>query len=191
MRSEAELRAIDIDSNPTENKWASCLPIPAVTSTGSLTVTFLDRQLMRRGQPVLQGLAPVGYTAEMGISLTLHARSQRTVLYEDLCLGRVEGVEASPGHWKIWQRVCEVRASGRDIRKGALEQLAIKVGLERPYHPEVYRRRELVSEGGLESVDLDELLRDFGVTDGVGADVDDLAEGLVDAPSLVDGKRRK
>jgi hypothetical protein len=191
MRSEAELEALDIDRNPAENKWASCLPIPAVTSTGSLTVTFLDRQLMRRGQPVMQGLAPIGYTAEMGVSLTRLAKAQRTVLYEDLCLGRVAGVEASPGHWKIWQRVCEVRASGRDIRKGALEQLAIKVGLERPYHPEVYRRRELVSDGGIESVDLDELLAGYGLSDSA-ADVDDLADGLMDdAPVLVDAKRRK
>lgn len=174
-RTEAEYEAISIDHNPIkENKWRDCYVVPTVTSEGVLSVTFLDRKLVKAGEPVLQGLAPVAYRPETGLSLTLHARSQGTVLYEDLCKGKVPGCEPSELHWKLWQRVVNLRSQGKEPRRGALEAAAKKLGIDKIYHPEIYRRRAMVSEGGFFAVDVDEVLDFAGLGGG------ELVEGLVD-----------
>lgn len=158
MRSQAEYESIDIDRNPYENKWRDAIAVPTVTATGVVNVTFLDKHLVRSGIPVLQGLAPVAYTQETGISLTVHARREGVVLYEDLCRGRIAGCEASPKHWHLWERIADLRAQGKEPRRGVPEASAARLGLDSIYHPEVYRRRSLVAEGGLFAVGVDEVL---------------------------------
>lgn len=172
MRTEAELNSIDIDQQPRANPWRDGVPVPTVTAEGALSVTFLNRRQVQAGEAVLQGLAPVAYTPEMGVSLTLHARASGSVLYEDLCAGKVAGAEASPKHWQLWRSVCELRAQGRDLRRGALEQAAKKLGLDQPLHPEVYRRRGLVSDGGFFAADAGDVLAFAGLADELG-DLDD------------------
>ena len=174
QRAQSEYEAIDIDRNPRPNPWQQGLPVATVSADGAFMVTFLDRELVRKGKPVLQGLAPVAFTSEMGIQVTMYARASGTVLYEDLCKGKIAGIEASPKHWQLWQRVCELRAQGKEPRRGALEQAAGKLGLSKIYHPEVYKRRSLVAEGGMFSADVDEILSFLGLEGG--AEVDDLFE---------------
>lgn len=179
MRSEAELNAIDIDQQPRANPWRSSIPVPTVTADGALTVTFLDRKQVQAGEPVLQGFTPVAYTPEMGINVTMHARAGGAVLYEDLCAGKVPGIEASPKHWQLWRSVCELRAQGRDLRRGALEAAATKLGLAKPLHPEVYRRRAAVGDGGYFAAGPEAVLALAGFD---GAEVVDQLDLVDDSP---------
>jgi hypothetical protein len=55
------------------------------------------------------------------------------VLYEDLCFGRVPGVDADMQAWERWQAVIKLRAASRDIDP--------RVSDAALYHPEVTKRR--------------------------------------------------
>jgi hypothetical protein len=63
--------------------------------------------------------------------LTRHARAKGVVFYRDMCLGAVAGVEASPIHWKIYEKISKMVAAGERV----------DVTPEMIYHPEVLRRR--------------------------------------------------
>ncbi len=101
------------------------------------------------------------------------------MLYEDLCKGRVHGVEASPEHWRFWQRLAELRKAGREPAPGSIPA-------EKFYHPEVLRRRERASQGGgLNSMDANEVARFLGFAkaepiDAFSAVFGEPADGIAD-----------
>lgn len=87
--------------------------------------------------------------SEGQIMLTKHARRLGMVLYRDMCMGLVEGVEASPVHWKIYEAVVQLKAKNQVPEHGALPA-------EKLYHPEVIRRRKL-DVGGVRRITKDEI----------------------------------
>jgi hypothetical protein len=158
-----------VEEAPLPSKWSDSLAVPSVGPDGQFNVTFFDRRLMRKGEPIKQGLTPVTYDQEQGIGLARWARDQGHVLYENLCKGEVAGVEASHQHWQIWISAVKLYASNRAPARGALEKVCEKLGLQSIFHPEVNRRRSQAANGGLFALGPDELLKFMGL-DGVVAD---------------------
>lgn len=158
-----------VDDGPPPNKWAESVAVPSVGPDGQFNVTFFDRRLIRKGEPIKQGLTPVTYDTEQGIGLAKWARDQGHVLYEELCKGNVAGADASPQHWQVWTSTAKLFASGRAPARGALEKVCERLGLQSIFHPEVERRRTESNNGGLFALGPDELLKFMGL-DGVKLD---------------------
>lgn len=57
------------------------------------------------------------------------------VSYEDLCKGRVAGVEADLDAWKRWESLCKHNATGKRLPEQLLDESKL-------LHPEVIRRRK-------------------------------------------------
>jgi len=104
-----------------------------------------------KGQIVIRHLTPSN-TKDIG-DVAIKTMSGRAVLdplyaargwvmYEDLCAGRVNGVEADANAWKRWQSLIEHNARGKALPKALRND-------DKLYHPEVARRRKA---GGLEVV---------------------------------------
>lgn len=138
---------------------------PVVDQYGNVQEVTLDSTLKHGGLRLVevhQGQA----------ILTIHADRHGYVFYRDLCYGRVDGVAASPIHWKIWEKVSQLRAAGKLPTK--------PLDPEDLYHPEVIRRRGL-SRDGFERVDMTAVIdeiRDQGVDDEDAREVA-RARGLV------------
>jgi hypothetical protein len=73
--------------------------------------------------------------------LTKHARDNGLVSYRDMCLGKIEGVEASAIHWRIYQKLTEMAANGQRPATDAITP-------EQMWHPEVVRRMAAEQAGG-------------------------------------------
>jgi hypothetical protein len=70
-------------------------------------------------------------------------------MYDDLCMGRVSGVEADPRKLEYWQRLVKLRATGHDVSAGSIPDAQF-------WHPEVLARRERAKRiGGLRVLDRD------------------------------------
>jgi hypothetical protein len=91
------------------------------------------------------------------VILTRRAREQGVVFYRDMCLGRIDGVEAAPEKWGHWLAVKKMRGRGLVPARGALS-------METLYHPECIRRAE-ANQGGVTRLDekaINDLLREAG-----------------------------
>lgn len=136
-KSNREVKFVDDDpSRP--NPWAG-RAFPAIGPNGDLIVRFADTDVAG-WQDAKAGQNPI--TLNSG-QPAIHPDFARRgfVLYEDMCKGRIAGVEASPQHWSFWLRMVELRKSGREPAPGSIPA-------EKFYHPEVLRRRERASSGG-------------------------------------------
>lgn len=110
--------------DPVPNPWA----YPTFAAVGP------------QGQIVVRHLEP-GKTGEIGdvpifvrdgeAGLSPRYARRGWALYEDLCHGRVPGVEADLDAWKRWETLCAVRARGGDLPHELIK-----------WHPEVYRREQ-------------------------------------------------
>lgn len=170
--------SIDIDEELEANPWRDCVAVPTIGPEGQFVVDFFDRAHIRAQKPIQRGTTVTVFTPETGIALTKWARERGWVLYEDLCAGDVKGVDASPEHWQLWQSIVKLYAAGRTLRRGALEQVASKLKLADPYHPEVKRRRGLQKDGGMLSMDADSVLEFLGFDKPGDAGEDDVLAGL-------------
>lgn len=73
------------------------------------------------------------------------------VLYDDLCRGRVQGVAPDHDALKRWQALCKIRAAGRELPRGTIDDVAF-------WHAEVARRREAAAAGrGSGTLTLDQI----------------------------------
>lgn len=163
-----------VEESPSPNKWRDSVAVPSVGPNGEFNVTFFDRALIKKGEEIKMGLTPVVYSPETGFGVPRWARGH--VLYEDLCAGAVAGVDASPKHWKVWQRVSSLFARGLAPATGALEGAVKAARLESIYHPEVERRRVQAGQGGLFALDAAELLAWIGLEGSSFDDLDDLED---------------
>ena len=82
--------------------------------------------------------------------LTEHAERLGYMFYRDLCLQGIpaKGVEASPVHWQIYQKLCELKDANRVPRT--------PLTAEDMYHPEVVRRRR-EDHSGVSRIDDDDM----------------------------------
>jgi hypothetical protein len=95
-------------------------------------------------------VTPEGMIVDAPISsLEKPGRDLGYVFYRDMCRGALPGVEASPVHWKIYQKVREMVATGRRPAQGSLK-------LEELYHPHILVMRGKASQG-LKKVGRDEM----------------------------------
>ena len=154
MSSKAKREVKFVDDDPTRpNPWEGRV-FPAIGPNGDLVIRFCDTDVAG-WQDAKAGQCPI--TLNSG-QPAIHPDFARRgfVLYEDLCRGRVPGVEASLEHWGYWQRLAELRRSGREPAPGSIPA-------EKFYHPEVLRRRERASQGGgLNSMDANEVAAFLG-----------------------------
>ncbi len=97
---------------------------------------FKNNKSLNDAVPWLTGPVRV-YDGQLSIT---HSEAERGwVLYEDLCKGKIEGVQADLDCWKWWQQRCEAYAL--DHRNWVLcEPSYLPTFL---LHPEVERRRNL------------------------------------------------
>lgn len=152
-----------LDESPPPNKWRDAVMIASVGPQGQFSVTPFDRYLLDKGEDIKMGLTPVTYNKDADRQFTIARGFPGYVLYEDLCMGRVPNVEASPEHWKLWQAIVKMYARGHAPARGALERAAAKIGLKSIFHPEVERRRKLVADGGFFALDVDEIMKLYGI----------------------------
>lgn len=126
-----EIQFVD-DSN--FNTWTGRV-FAAIGPSGQLITTFAERGEASSEQ----GQSPI--TVHKGAA-SIHPDFARRgfVLYQDLCMGRVPGVEASPAHWALWQKYVAAMAAGTIFAPGSIPP-------EKFYHPEVLRRRATAGDG--------------------------------------------
>lgn len=95
--------------------------------------------------------------------LTEHADRHGYTFYRDMCLYGIpaKGVEPSPVHWQIWQKVCEL--------KDANQVPDEPIPDEQMYHPEVVRRRK-ADHAGVTRIDPEAMAK---ILEGVRARHDD------------------
>lgn len=160
--TEQPYHPLDLDRLPGPNPWRDCVPIPAIGPNGDLAVRFVDKT----NKGASAGQSPIE-TSSSGKGL-VHPEFARLgwVLYEDLCDGRVPGVAASREHWTVWIRYVDMLAKGRVPAPGSIPE-------DRFYHPEVLRRRAKAAEGGLASMDANELAAYFGFSVDEASDLFD------------------
>lgn len=134
----ATAKLID-DERGNYNHWTGKV-YPAICPNGQLLVRFADTEF-EGWHDAKAGQNPVMLSAGKAV---VHPEFEKRgfVLYQDLCLGRVPGIEASPRHWETWLSYVKLMASGRIPQPGAISD-------EDFYHPEVLRRRAQASAGGL------------------------------------------
>lgn len=147
----ANAKLID-DERGTYNHWTGKV-YPAIGPDGQLLVRFADTEL-EGWHDAKAGQNPVMLSAGKAV---IHPEFEKRgfVLYQDLCLGKVLGIEASPKHWERWLQYVKLMASGRIPEPGAIRD-------EDFYHPEVLRRRSRASAGGLAVMSADELVKFLG-----------------------------
>lgn len=83
------------------------------------------------------------------------------VMYEDLCFGRVAGIEGDELAWKRWRSLCDLHAAGQPIPEG-------KLG-DDFWHPEVQRRQKDGRVPRLTAAQLRELFPGATIPDDDGA----------------------
>ena len=191
MSSKAKREVKFVDDDPTRpNPWEGRV-FPAIGPNGDLIIRFCDTDVAG-WQDAKAGQNPI--TLNSG-QPAIHPDFARRgfVLYEDLCKGRVHGVEASPEHWRFWQRLAELRKSGREPAPGSIPA-------EKFYHPEVLRRRERASQGGLNGMDALEVAAFLGFAEAQPVDAfsavfgeaaDDVAELPTELPTASPSSKRK
>lgn len=105
---------------------------PLVTPEGMI----VDAPISSLEKPGLRLVA----SHEGQLMLTKHARDLGYVFYRDMCRGALPGVEASPVHWQIYQKVRAMVATGRRPAQGSIT-------LEELYHPHILVMRGKASQG--------------------------------------------
>ena len=103
---------------------------PVVDEFGNVQAVIVQTRLDKPGLSIVA-------SHDGQLLLTRHGRQRGYVFYRDMCLGAVDGVEASPIHWKIYEKVRKMVASGQRV----------DVTAEMMYHPEVLRRRAKHTNG--------------------------------------------
>jgi hypothetical protein len=128
-----ETREKERANKMAENLTLENLRMPGAAPNAWSYPTFLA--IGPKGETAVRHLEPnklgemgdVPIKVESGIPHVSEAYKARGwVSYEDLCKGKVEGVEADPVAWIHWTSVCQLRAAGRDR--------------EIHWHPEIARR---------------------------------------------------
>lgn len=150
--SAFETNNIDSPENSRPfNPWRDALPIPAIGPKGELVVRFADP----KHPGAAAGQNPV--TVDEANRGSIHPAFARLgwVLYEDLCRGRIDGIESSPLHWEVWTKFVAKQAKGFVFAPGSIPE-------EEFYHPEVLRRRAKANDGGLLSLSSDDVAELFG-----------------------------
>ena len=160
------VRVVTPGQKPKRNTWKDRFPFAAVGPLGQFTITFVDKNLLAKGEEVRQGDVPV-VLREGSVFVPGAYKRAGWVLYKDLCLGETKA-EASPRHWELWSRFVDMMAAGKRPQRGALEATAKKMGLGGFFHPQVYELRERAKHGGVDALDVD------GLIDWLGLDVADV-----------------
>lgn len=176
MQIAAEIDIID-DRPPgvDANIYRTHVAVASVSPEGHFNVTFFDRARLATGEQVGLGDTPVIWS-DQARRFLVPAHKRGHVLYEDLCKGRAtrpsgEQIEPSPKHWKLWEKLCKLRSSGRAPGLGVLEKVAEEIG--GLYHPEVQRRRKAAGKGGIFALGPKELRKLLGFDDDDLDDLDD------------------
>jgi len=153
----------DLDNPRKSNPWRDCDTAAAIGPKGE----FVYRHFSKT-DPELRdaGIGNVPIRSFMGRAIISRDFERAGwVLYEDLCKGKVEGVEADMAKWAVWQRLISERAKGTRIQSRSVDD---KVYL----HAEVLRRREM---GGIHSA-TDDQVKQWAIEAGIPVDADlDLA----------------
>jgi hypothetical protein len=130
---------------------------PVVDPLGNVIAARVDTRLDKPGVRLV-------VEAHGELILTRHAKELGMVFYRDMCLGRIEGVEASAIHWNIYAEVKRKVAEGWRPPPGYLTP-------EKLYHPEIGRRRKQARVDGIHRASEDEVeallegIRSQGVDD--------------------------
>lgn len=140
MSTAREIKFVDDDPHKP-NPFAACKVFAAISPDGDLITRFADTGFAGWGSAAAGQSAITLNSGKAAIHPDFERRG--FVLYEDLCKGRVDGVEASPKHWEIWQRYLTMRANGIEP-----DPKSKSLAPEHFYHPEVLRRRERAAAGG-------------------------------------------
>jgi hypothetical protein len=155
MSKPKEIKFVD-DDPAKPNPWKECRVFAAISPTGQLITRFADLAFANWAKASAGQSAITLNSGKAAIHPEFEKRG--FVLYEDLCKGRVEGVEASPKHWDIWLRYVKLRAEGHEPAPGSITP-------ERFWHPEVLRRRANAEKGGLAHMDATRVAAFLGFDD--------------------------
>jgi len=147
----------DLDRQKPHNPWRDCETVAAIGPKGE----FIYRHFSRDPSQIVEiGNVPIrNYQGQAFIARDFVRGGW--VLYEDLCKGKVEGVEADMAKWTLWLRVISERAKGTRIQSRSVDD---KVYL----HAEVLRRREI---GGVHSA-TDDQVKQWAIDAGIPVDAD-------------------
>lgn len=118
----------------SENPW-KLRTVAAVGPLGQLVV----RHLEETRADVAIGDVPIKTMSGQPILDPIYVK-RGWVLYEDLCTGRVPGVEGDLDAWTRWKSLVAYNAAGRPLPAALRDD-------DRFFHPEVARRRKA---GGIE-----------------------------------------
>lgn len=139
--------------------------VAAIGPKGQIVVRHFDPNVVRGDTAI--GDVPIKTISGMPVLDPMYA-ARGWVMYEDLCAGRVPGVEADPDAWKRWQSLVQYNAAGRPLPKQLRDD-------DKLFHPEVARRRKA---GGIEVMPtVDEFRAQFP-----GLEFDDEPEDTEPAP---------
>jgi hypothetical protein len=127
---------------------------PVVDEHGNVQAVIVQTRLDKPGVTLVT-------MHEGQLQLTRHARKRGYVFYRDMCLGVVPGVEASPIHWKIYEKIRQMVSGGQRV----------DVTPEMIFHPEVLRRRGAHTNGH-RRVGVDKMAEIIGELREAGAGVD-------------------
>lgn len=107
--------------------------IPIIDRAGNLLTEYLNEHQEKTGASLIR-------LVDGDVYLSKVAKDAGYVLYEDMCKGRLEGIEASTHHWLVYEALGVEVAANRIPEPGALT-------LDEMWHPEVVRRLGAFTNG--------------------------------------------
>jgi len=124
----------EIDWTSDQNPFRHQRTIAAVGPNGQFMIRHVPRVSAARPDASFQiGDVPIIVHGSQAL-ISDKWRARGWVLYEDLCMGRVNGIDADQEAWNRWERFIAFRAKGNMIGRDALPE-------DEFYHKEVLARR--------------------------------------------------